>query len=220
MLQKELIMMKHLLIFLLVLNAFAQDSSHTLKRDYEDIAESYENEELKLRTKMAIAVIVNTSAVELIKHGHVKEARELREQWKSQSVRHFSDNLSIYDLGDYEPLNQWLADWYDRLESKIPARIFNLTRLEDIKILNYGIPVVFYPVSDLWDREEYSKHFVPFTATISYWSFKVGCKVSSLEPIPGLICDIAAKGFEKVVEKEIAPKLSDRIYDRAHIDLQ
>jgi len=205
-------MMKILLTFLLTLNIFAQG--------YDEITDGYEEEELKLRTKITIATIVNISALELVRHGHMKEAAMLRDEWQSQNVRHFTNNLSIYDIGDYTPLNQWLADWYDKIESKIPEKIFNLTRLKDIKILNYGIPVAFDPSNESWDKEEYRKHFVPFSATISYWSFKAGCKISSLQPIPGLICDVAAKGFEKAMYRRIGPNLSDKIYDKAQRQLQ
>ncbi|NDD91477.1 hypothetical protein EBZ37_05270, partial [bacterium] len=67
---------------------------------------------------------------------------------------------------------------------------------------------------DSWDKEEYRKHFVPFSGVVTYWSVNVSCRVWAV----GLWargCGIAAAVSRFSMEKWISPRVSDRIYKMA-----
>ena len=212
--------MKYIVLFMLSGALLASSLPRKTDYDYEpvldEVSKDLQSDRIKLRTRFAISVIVKTSARLLRKHGYPNDALQIEDEWTQNDVRFFSDNLSVYDIGDYKPLSEWLAKWYDKLEAAIPPKIFALTRLKDIKILNYGIPVAFDPKNGQWDKVEYGKHFVPLSGVATYWSVQAGCSAGTAGVGIIVICGVAARGAERVMVKRIAPKISNRIYDRAN----
>jgi hypothetical protein len=212
--------MKYFLVFLVTCNLFATSLPRKTKFKFRPILnkvqKDIESDKLKLRTKIALNAIIKVSIFQLRKNGYANDAQLLKDEWEQRERIYFGTGLSLLDIGDYRPLSEWLAKWYDKLEDAIPPKIFQLTRLKDLKVLNYGIPVAFDPKNSSWDKEEYSKHFVPLSGVITYWSVQASCTIGTSGIGLLIICSIASRSAEKIMLNKIAPKLSDRIYDNAN----
>ena len=89
-----------------------------------------------------------------------------------------------------------------------------LTHLDDIKIVNYAVPVAFDPCNPEWDQPEYKLHFVPLAGVATYWAVWGGCMAGTTGAGYSVICTPVATYTEKYVVRYPAPKASDRIYDR------
>lgn len=77
------------------------------------------------------------------------------------------------DVGDHQPYSEWIRDWYQVMEDQFGVEFMNFSRLRDIWILNFTLPVVFNPeASNQWCvthsvqypadtcEKEYARHFV------------------------------------------------------------
>lgn len=127
------------------------------------------------------------------------------------------------DIGDHKPLVEWLATFYDRLEFILGVGVCKATHLSDIKTFNFCIPVVFKPCTFPMDgvtgerSDEYKRHFaegdvyyglLPVTV---YWLAEVPCLMAG----GAIVCGIVSGGAEYLVAKFVAPKVSDRVFERA-----
>jgi len=173
------------------------------------------------KTDQALSRLVKFAVFQLRRNGYDEDADELQNEYSVYyefAVRNFYLNVVPVDLGDHEPLSQWLADWYDKLEARLGPFIMELTHLDDIKVFNYAIPVVFHPTGwhgDSWDIDEYRLHFVPLSGVVAYWTswgvcvgatWGMGMITFICTPV-GMIC-------EHLVVKYVAPPISDRVYCR------
>lgn len=118
-------------------------------------------------------------------------------------------------LGDWPPLSDWLAEKYDQLEALIGPEAMAFTHLDDIKVINYAVPVVFDPCNELWSNyEEMSLHFIPLTGTLSYWLAWAACTGGTWGLGIGIICTPVGMASEHIMITYIAPDWSDRFLDR------
>ena len=76
--------------------------------------------------------------------------------------------------------------------------------------------MAFDPRNSDWDKAEYAKHFVPLSGVTTYWSVQTACSIGTSGIGMLLVCQVASLAAEKVMVKKIAPKISDKIYDRAN----
>ncbi|MBU6375721.1 MAG: hypothetical protein KGQ59_06985 [Bdellovibrionales bacterium] len=194
----------------------AHAAEYDPKEDVAEITRQLNDSRFEEKLQVAISGLIATAVERLEQEGHQDLADEISGEWVQVAATNFSA-FGLLDLGDHQPLNQWLARTYSKIESKLGPTICKVLGLYDLKILNYAIPVVFRPNGgggDSWDKEEYRKHFVPFSGVVTYWSVNVSCRVWAV----GLWvrgCGIAAAISRFSMEKWIAPYVSDRVYGLA-----
>ena len=129
--------------------------------------------------------------------------------------------VSIDGLGDHQPLSRRLANLDDMLYRRLGAMIYTALGLQDLRTMNFGIPVVFQPRGDRrnhdrWDELEYRRHFVPFSGVVVFHAAKAACNYATQgQRFIGFFCGFAARKAREAFELRVAPDLSDRIYARA-----
>jgi hypothetical protein len=161
-------------------------------------------------------------------YGFDEDAKKIKKEWENQfqfySLNTFNNDndFLVLDLGDHRPLSQWLSDLYKKLRLRFGDILVKQLRLDDINTLNYAIPVTFQPngdkkTQDTWDKLEYSKHFVPFTAIVTYWASYGTCfYVFNSKPQIRKQCRNISNLLRMGATNWVAPKLSDWVYDKAH----
>jgi hypothetical protein len=171
-------------------------------------------------TQTVLNELVHRGLQSLRDHGFSSDASLYELDW----TQHYSDFLlrsASRNLGDHRPLSQWLTRFHEDLEAKIGKIACRFSRLHDIKILNFAIPVVFDPsgyAANLGARE-YQKHFVPFAGTVTFWSSNISCRAAL--PLPASIgCGPASEVAQFFVENWVAPGVSDKIYQQAQTQRQ
>ena len=161
---------------------------------------------LKERTNFALNAIVKLAVWKLRRTGNTVQADKLQDEWEGQ----WEGYLLKRDLGDHKPLSKWLAEKYAMLEFILGEAVCEMLRLTDIKIINYGIPVVFSCVDNV-DVDEFYKHFVPLSGTTIYWVTVFGC-VGATWGSGFLFCAPVGMGAELLTEKFVAPKLNPKVW--------
>lgn len=161
--------------------------------------------------------LVQEAALQVTKAGYVEEATWIQEDWQNVS-RDLANGLMPFDLGDHSPFNAYLAQLYTQLESILGEEVLRRTRLTDIKVINYAVPVVFDPRmengtwSHVTPKLEYTLHFVPFAGTLTFWVAQGGCRAAS---VSSFICGTIASFAENLMKTQFGATLSDFVYDRA-----
>jgi len=146
--------------------------------------------------------------------GEDAAADEIWAEWKIHKKHLFA--IGREDLGDHKPLSEWLSRLYVRLEAKLGKWAMVQLGLDQIKIVNYAVPVVFYPKMPGIDRKEYRLHFAPLAKVIAFWMILSACEVAFSVPILGEVCDPAAAFGAHLMEVKFAPWLSDLIWNASH----
>jgi hypothetical protein len=178
------------------------------------------------RGDLAIKALVRLGCFELRVGGHTAEwqtwCRDL-----SFIDGYLERMVLAKDLGDHAPLSLWLAMFSDMLELAIGPKAMSFLHLDDIDVLNYGIPVVFNPEAEnAWCletpggdcRKEYGLHFTPFSGVCAYWAAYIGCTGATWGGGIVFICTPIGMATEYLVVKYVAPKVGPKIYDRANRD--
>lgn len=210
--------MKFLLAFLLVSNiVFAKGddgggsySPPEESKTYSGVMEqSLKNGRLVEKTNEALTGIIKYAVFELKNRGFVNEAKELQNEFTSG--QHLLSIRLGYGIGDHAPLLAFLAKWYDRIELSLGSEIMHMTRLVDLKVFNYAIPVILFCV-DKVDTEEYGAHFIPFTGVLTYWTSLISCSTMTAGAWV-LICSPVSYGAEWTIERFVAPGVSPFFHD-------
>ena len=192
----------------------------------------------------AFDAMFHVASMELKDHGHQEDGERLVSEWNGQ-YRAFILG-AITDVGDHKPWSQWVADWYAAIEAVLGEPLMQTTHLRDIWVLNYTIPVVFNrPASNLWCTNqvfmhpddtceaEYRRHFAGtrfqpadpyatdilhdgFAGVVTYWAIWAGCEGATWGGGWFVICMPLGDLGEDAMEKWIAPKLSNKLYERVN----
>ncbi|MEN9723092.1 MAG: hypothetical protein RJB38_1078 [Pseudomonadota bacterium] len=198
----------------------AQASPDFVKKEVREVTAQFSDSRLGDKFFEALEQLLASATHQLSEEGQGALAAEITTEWAQQSALYFGQ-FGTLDLGDHEPLNRWLARTYDKIEAKLGKRICHWLRYDDLKIFNFGIPVVFHPrgrLGDSWDEAEYGRHFVPFSGAVTYWTVKGVCQALA----PGLWtfgCGLIADLPRYAVERWIAPSVSSRVYRSARGEL-
>lgn len=178
-----------------------------------------------MRTDAGLERIVKFASFILKRKGHSRLAAQFEKEYTDHYVHatlNYYLGVEQTDLGDHPPLSEWLAKWYDKLESVLGEKLMELLHLDDIKIFNYAVPVVFQPKGDKrfppvvpWGMQEYSLHFVPFGGIVAYWSTWAVC-VGATWGMGAVtfICSPIGSVSEYATVRWVAPPLSDWVYKR------
>lgn len=174
----------------------------------------------------AIERIICTASGILRSKGHTEDAKKLEEEHAlyATAVSDICNDVVRTGIGDHRPLSEWLARVYDKLEQKLGTFVMEATRLKDLKIFNFCIPVVFNPKGDRkinpltpWGLDEYLVHFVALAGSVAYWvSWAICAGITWGMGAISFLCNLPAMGIEKLVAAKIAPNLGKRIYLRAN----
>lgn len=177
------------------------DSSVAQVREYErDIRDG----RMRERTNVALNAIVRFAAFKLKAKGNKIAAQKLINEWESKWNGYI---MRVgRDIGDHAPLSAWLAEKYAMLEFILGVDVCHALRLDDIKIINFGIPVVFSCVDNV-DEAEYGRHFIPFSGTVIYWGSFFAC-VGGTWGTGFLFCSPISWGCEWLTESYLAPKIN------------
>ncbi len=179
-------------------------------------------EKLRHHVGTTVDAILATAIRNLRKQGHHEYANQLEAEWtQSYSLYFFGTGLALMDLGDHDPLIPWLANVMGNVEKRGGKGFTKRTRIDDLRIINYALPVVFRPTGNKktgqeWGSEEYGKHFNPLLGVVTYWTARIACKqLAQSQPVVSRFCSNIAGVAEKIVVSRVAPRLSATIYSNA-----
>jgi hypothetical protein len=175
----------------------------------------------------AIDRIICTATKVLRAKGYDQEAEDLQKEHSEGYQTAVSDlcaGVVRTGIGDHRPLSQWLAKVYDKLEAKLGTFIMEATRLRDIKIFNYCIPVCFNPKGDpkinpliSWGLDEYLVHFVALASVTAYWvTWAICVGLTWGMGAVSFLCNLPAMGIERLIATKVAPNWGKRVYLRAN----
>ena len=163
---------------------------------------------------------IKTAVEDLKKNKHDDAmAQELWSKWEASQARFFAI-ATLEDLGDHEPLLPWLEAFFQKMANKYGDIIFKLPYVQDLRDLNFAIPVTFQPHGK-WqkagenNRVEYRKHFIPFANIVTYYVALYSCNavvVSKGMPNLKKLCGWAAKKLRWAMGRYIAPAIADYIF--------
>lgn len=177
--------------------------------------------EVAKKTDKAIEEMVAVATDQLKKAGFKDEAAridlEFENSFQGYTAKLITKRLKgLGDIGDHRPLSKWLTELYNTLYDLLGPQVMALTHLEDIKVINYTIPVVFHlegVTNPEIDPVEYEKHWDPFWGVVTYWTVWGTCEAVTYGGGWFLICSPAGMAAKYVVVQYIAPKFSANGYD-------
>lgn len=176
------------------------DKTGRLSREFQ---KEIESGQLRAKTDHALDSIIKLAVYKLRRTHHKKEADKLLHDW----LDHWQGYLLRRDIGDHKPLSMWLANQYAMLEMILGREVCHALRLDDLKIINFCIPVVFACVDKVGEAE-YKVHFVPLMGTVSFWTTEITC-VGGTWGTGFLWCSPIAMGVELLTKTVIAPNLNE-----------
>jgi hypothetical protein len=200
-----------------------------------DLASGY----LEKLAKKNLNVLVAEGCDRLRQVGETKLAAQLQSEWSSQVSTALDERISVYsltgdvgtlELGDFDPLNAWLENFYNSLYYKTRGMVKGIRVIHDVYLMNYALAVVLRPQGSWrlhtdYDRIEYRKHFIPFANTVTFWASEKTCEYYM--PQYKKYCGNVAGYLEKFMGKHVAPHISDRVFsmvkgkdDSAELDYQ
>lgn len=187
------------------------------QKSAQRIAQELSNGKLRAHTQSVLNYIVKRANYQLTLQGYGTLARRYQYEWNTWfSHALLSDNAR--GIGDFAPLLDWLALYYELLELKLGKELCDLLHLSDIKVLNFTIPVVFSPCAPIFKESDFYDHFVGdgqyygFAPVVAYWLTNIGCMAVTLGTGVVLVCGTASTGVEIAMHGMVAPALSPKIY--------
>lgn len=208
---------------LFVFQANAFEASPTIRKVRRDV-EKRGLVALAERTDWTIKKIIERGTRKLEREGFHNEAEEIRSQFASFRNHLSSMVTTRRSIGDHDPFNEFLALAYETMETSLGVETCKALHLSDLKSINFGIPVVFYPKDFPMDAieipriDEYRKHFVEdevyygLCSVVVYWAVNIPCMAFG----GSLACGPIASGAEFLFARTIGPKLSDFVYNKAN----
>jgi len=164
---------------------------------------------LRNRTGFAMGLMVRKGVRELRKKGHHAQADKIEKEWKEQySLILFQ----MRDIGDFQPLSDWLSALYIALELLLGENVMKQLHLDDIHILNHAIPVTFLPCKGPWKKSDYVEHFSALLGVVAYWGTWAGC-LAGTSGLGSFLCMPAGRGAEFLMRRFLAPPLGRGIFN-------
>jgi hypothetical protein len=180
-------------------------------------------------TRLGFDGAVRDLAEELKLQNRAEEAENLMRQWGFDGgVSQFETAFAlgvVLDLGDHAPLFAWLEAFIVKMEDKYGALITKLPMVQNVRMLNFALPVVFAPASSRWqlvgqdNRIEYRKHFIPFVNLVTYYAALYSCNaivVKTAYPQLKKLCKTAAQKLQFAMGRYVAAPISDFIFKTAN----
>ena len=180
-----------------------------------------ENKDFTSITHQAMGNAIAMLAQELRDRSDEANASKLEAVWTGNEAIFFTAQLT--DLGDHAPLIPQLEAFFVQLSDKYGPILAAIPLVQDIRTLNFALPVVFQPKGTWQSKDnkdydnhiEYRKHFIPFANIVTYYVVLVGCDlIAAKEKSDDLkkMCKPAAEKLKFVMGRYIAPQISDWIF--------
>lgn len=177
--------------------------------------------DLPKRTDATIKVLIEVAVASLRMRGLYAQADKIEADYNDQFygfLEFHAAGRGFIDIGDHVPLSEWLAVVTETLNLLLGERVMKLTHLNDIRVINYAIPVVLAPCNPDWNNKvEYRKHFVPLSGVISFWGIWTACKIAGGWAIP-MTCGAIGSLVENVMVYVFAGPISDAVFSLAKCD--
>jgi len=205
--------------------------------------EAQDMDKLAEKTDRSIEGMVRYAAWALKRKGYDADADQLVNEYNgfyTHAVVNYHDGIVPVDLGDHKPIWEWLATWYDKIEAKLGVKLCQILHLQDLKVLNFGIPVVFRPkkaeqwcleTTDKPCQDEYRLHFAGQMTgkwsweyhgvlnVAAYWTTWGVCVAATFGAgAIGFICGPIGTVVEMGVGKYVSPKASDFVFCKVNKD--
>ena len=166
----------------------------------------------------ALGSIIRLAVKNLRRRNYLKTARKLEIEWSMIDGRIVEIAKGQRDIGDFEPISEWLALAYEIIELKLGFTTCQILRLTDIKTINFALRVVFNPCR--YGLVEFNNHFVGdkykgLAPVVSYWSVVTGCSIGTFGAGYFFVCSPFGWLIELGVLEVVAPRLSPKLYNLA-----
>lgn len=196
----------------------SQAKKPSKKQVVDALADIEHPEVLAYATGKSVNALVSHALLELHNAGHHEVAARRQKQFMDKYRYYFaSEELLTKDIGDHEPWRQWLVEFYDDLEALLGTWLCEKLHFDDIKIINYAVPVAFNPTDSRWDEAEYVKHYVPLIGSLTYWAVYATCSMVTYGgDIMWVVCSPVGSAAERLIVKRRAPQAGVRLYRRAN----
>lgn len=176
--------------------------------------------QLAAQTDQTVSVIVRLVVFELRLKGYDEVAEAIEDEAKG-----FEGYLSrSAAIGDHKPLSDFLARVCFIAEALLGEYTYKALHIDDLFILNFGIPVTFDPNQDsAWCQEtkestckiDYRLHTVPVLGVVTYWAAWGGCTGATWGAgAITFICAPIGSFAENVMVLYFAGDISNRVWDR------
>lgn len=207
----------------------AKEYAYRMARQVEVELSSGDFLPLAKRYDWALDNVMERATAELRKRGYRDLADEADADWNFHYRGFLTRMVLSKDIGDHEPLVQWLSTFYLKVEGLIGRSACKALHISDIHSLNHGIAVVFKPCTFSMDevtltrKEEYRQHFngdfspgglYGVIPVLVYWAIDIPCLMGTAG-LAAFLCGPAASIGEYATYKWIGPKISDRVFTRA-----
>lgn len=127
-------------------------------RQAKAVAQEFENGNGRDQVGLAVDAILATSERAMRERGLEEAADDIAHDRADAKIRFFGD-LAPLDLGDHDPLSQWLAAEYKKILGVLGDQLCEMLHISDLNVINYGVPVVFHPkTSEKWCSENETKN--------------------------------------------------------------
>ncbi len=119
----------------------------------------------------------------------------------------------------YTPMSTWLRDWYHTIKDLLGERVTTTLHLDDLQVINEGTPVIlrFKSMGDTVPTASvFEQYWNPWTSCIAFWLTYIGCEAACWGMDIALLCSPIAMIAEETVYRYIAPRWSDKFYERIY----
>ena len=181
------------------------------------VLNSVDRHAMAARVDRSIDKMVSMSTYFLRREGYDADAARIEIEYGVRFKRYVSRLVAgEKDIGDYAPLSDFLTRLSETLDQKLGSEIMELTHLEDVRVLNYTVPVVFHlntiPEGAI-SPAEYKKHFIPLAGITAFWGVSIACDIGTLGSGYWVICSPAGVIAKFAVVEYIAPPAAPRWYN-------
>lgn len=219
--------MRSLAVLLAALLAFSACQARASAPSQRVIDEVRAADSLEMQTERTAAALDHILALACFHARRVNRpdvADQICGDWERR-FRPYLMNVMAEGLGDHKPLSDWLAIVCITLKDVLGETAYVALHLDDLEIVNFGLPVMFDPhVSAEWCREppdtdcgeEYVEHTAPVIGVTTFWISYWGCVGGTMGAGLALsvICTPVAMLTERLVLIRIAPGIAERIWAR------
>lgn len=219
--------MRILILMTLCISTFALATPSRIVADIEDdiTTDTVEMPRLKKLVDKSMGWAMNRAKDELIARGESGLAYEGYAKW--HNIYHETMFGNYRQIGDHDPLFQFLSDWYEKVEAVLTREFCIRSHISIIKSFNNGIPVTFHPCTfDMGSVQgervvEYTRHFSggphadnePYQGVVPEVAW-AATEISCMAAGGSMLCPVLATLAEKLMDL-IAPHIAEKVYAKA-----
>lgn len=195
----------------------AQEKADKLIQESEKIFSSFYS--IADHSNLAIRNIIKLAAKNMKRKGFNSQAKAIEEGWEKYDGQLIDIALNRRDIGDFEPISEYLAIAYEMMEATLGLEICYVLRLTDIKTINHGLRVCFRPCQfgydNFYEHLVHDEKYRGLGPVIAYWSVVIGCSIGTYGIGYFFICSPIGMAVEFGVDRYVAPKAAPKLYNMA-----